>query len=359
VRVRRLSLVRLRDEQHGAVLMIVAICMIIMLGMLVLVFDLGRSVGIKRTMVAGADAAALAAAHECAMGQPMGAAQTAATTLIVDNNGAATMTDFQADPTQCSGIPGQLQQNVSDVTVKSSVPVEYFFAPIFGLNNGTVTSEATARWGPAIGVANPVPLRLTSLQVNGCLATPIGSASAVCAFGFDNDDPNSGSTWGVMNFPEGWPAQGSANPPDCGGNSGGQSQVIDYMAGGGPDFTPVLWALPDPIWVCADPGLGASTINWIVDWLNSHIGLGLIFPVMGPQGSMVASGGLVYPIVGFIKLTVMGAWKGQQAKQHCVLPSGNSSAFCVQLQNDGTQIVDGVPGNGAYYDQLKAVRLVR
>src|SRR5205809_504443 len=218
VRVKRLSLVRLRDEQHGAVLMIVAICMIIMLGMLVLVFDLGRSVGIKRNMVAGADAASLAAARACAEGQPMGTAQTAATTLITDNNAAATMTDFQADPVQCSGIPGQLQQNVSDVTVKSSVPVEYFFAPIFGLNNGTVTSQATAQWGPAIGVANPVPLRLTSLQVDGCLATPIGSASADCAFGFDNDDPNSGSTWGVLNFPEGWPAA-NPNPPDCGGNT--------------------------------------------------------------------------------------------------------------------------------------------
>jgi Flp pilus assembly protein TadG len=359
MRVRRLSLVRLRDEQRGAVLMIVAICMIIMLGMLVLVFDLGRSVGIKRNMVAGADAAALAAAHECAMGQPFGTAQTAATTLVTDNNGAATVTDFQADATQCSGIPGQLQQNVSDVTVKSSVPVEYFFAPIFGLNNGTVTSEATAEWGPAIGVANPVPLRLNTALVDSCLATPIGSLSTECAFGFDNDDPNSGSTWGVMNFPEGWPVQGTANPPDCGGNSGGQSDVIAYLGGGGPDFTPVIWSLPDPIWVCADPGLGASTINWIVDWLNAHIGLGLIFPVMGPQGSMVASGGLVYPIVGFIKLTVMGAWKGQQAKQHCTFAKGNSSAFCVQLRNDGTQIVDGVPGNGAYYDQLKAVRLVR
>jgi Flp pilus assembly protein TadG len=356
--MRRFSLVRLRDEQHGAVLMIVAICMIIMLGMLVLVFDLGRSVGIKRNMVAGADAASLAAAHACAAGQPMGTAQTAATTLITDNNAAATMTDFQADATQCSGIPGQLQQNVSDVTVTASVPVEYFFAPIFGLNNGTITSSATAQWGPAIGVANPVPLRLNSTSVDACLTQTIGYQGPLCAFGFDNDDPNSGSTWGVLNFPEGWPAEGSANPPDCGGNSGGQSQVIEYLGGGGPDFTPVLWDLPDPIWVCADPGLSASTINYIVNWLNENIGLGLIFPVMGPQGSMVASGGLVYPIVGFIKLTVVGAWKGQQAKQHCNLPKGNSSAFCVQLQRDDTSIVDGVPGNGAYYDQLKAVRLV-
>jgi hypothetical protein len=194
--------------------------------------------------------------------------------------------------------------------------------------------------------------------VDACLATPVGSASADCAFGFDNDDPNSGSTWGVLNFPEGWPAEGSANPPDCGGNTGGQSQVIDYLDGGGPDFTPVLWDLPDPIWVCADPGLSASTIQYIVDWLSSNIGLGLIFPVMGPQGSMMASGGLVYPIVGFVKLTVVGAWKGQQAKQHCNLPRGNASAFCIQLRNDGTSIVEGVPGNGAYYDQLKAVRLV-
>ena len=62
MRVGRFSLMRVRDEEHGAVLAIVAISFICLIGMLVLTFDLGRGVALKRNMVNGADSAALAAA---------------------------------------------------------------------------------------------------------------------------------------------------------------------------------------------------------------------------------------------------------------------------------------------------------
>ena len=47
MRVRKFSLARLRDEEQGAVLAIVAISLLALLGMLVLTFDLGRGVAIK------------------------------------------------------------------------------------------------------------------------------------------------------------------------------------------------------------------------------------------------------------------------------------------------------------------------
>ena len=59
---------RLHREESGAVLMIVAIAMLVLVGMLVLTVDLGRMVAVKREMVAGADAAVLAAAQQCALG---------------------------------------------------------------------------------------------------------------------------------------------------------------------------------------------------------------------------------------------------------------------------------------------------
>jgi len=360
MRVRRSGVLIRAREERGAVLMIVAICLFVVLGMLVLTFDLGRGVAIKRNMVAGTDAAAMAAARECAIGQPMGSAQTAAQMLLTRNNEAATMTEFEADAAQCSGDTGQLQDRTSLVTVKSSVDQEYFFAQIFGFTSGTVVASATAEWGPAVGVTNPVPLRMNGTQMGDCLDQPVGYEGEDCAFGFDNDDPAGSSYWGVMNFPEGWPIAPGPNPADCAGNTGGQSDVIDYLSGLGDEFSPILWALPGPVYVCADAGLGASTIQWMIDWFISQEDNSLIFPVMADLNvwPTVDNDGLAYPIIGFIKMTVVGAWKGQQAKQHCTFAKGNSSAFCIQLRRTDTEIVEGVPGTGAVYDQLKAIRLV-
>lgn len=358
MRMRRSGVLIRAREERGAVLMIVAISLFVVLGMLVLTFDLGRGVAIKRNMVAGTDAAAIAAARECAMGQPMGAAQGAAQTLLTRNNEAATMTSFEADAAQCSGDTNQLQNQTSLVTVKSSVDQEYFFAQIFGFTSGSVVASATAEWGPAIGVANPVPLRLNGSALDACLTHEVGYEGSDCAFGFDNSDPEAqtASQWGILDFPEGWPPEDGANPLECSAQAGGANDVIDYLSGAGPDFFPVLWEIP--IYVCAEGGLNANTINWIINWLRANIGSSLIFPVMGPQPPVTQPGGQAWPVVGFVKLTVVGAWKGNEAKQHCTFEKKNASAFCIQLKRDDVEIVDGVPGTGAYYDQLKAIRLV-
>ena len=47
MRVRGFSLARLRDDDQGAVLAIVAISLLVLLGMLVLTFDLGHGVALK------------------------------------------------------------------------------------------------------------------------------------------------------------------------------------------------------------------------------------------------------------------------------------------------------------------------
>ena len=110
MRVRRLGFVRVRDEERGATLAIVAISLICLLGMLVLTFDLGRGVALKRNMVNGADAAALAAARECGLAHGDVAAKQAAADLVADNNGAATVIGFRIDPSpaQCIGAPNQI-----------------------------------------------------------------------------------------------------------------------------------------------------------------------------------------------------------------------------------------------------------
>ena len=147
MRVRRFSLMRVRDEEHGAVLAIVAISFICLIGMLVLTFDLGRGVALKRNMVNGADSAALAAAMECGMAHGEAAARTEAANLLADNNGAATVTGFQINPgpAQCDGAPNPDPDHNPTVTVTVRVPQQYFFAPIFGINNDRCQEAGGAR----------------------------------------------------------------------------------------------------------------------------------------------------------------------------------------------------------------------
>jgi hypothetical protein len=341
------------------VAVIVAISLVILLGMLALTFDLGRVVAVRRDMVNASDAAVLAAARTCALQRNYDSARAAAGELIDENTAnlsPTTLTEFTAP--ECAVLNDELKY----VTVGARTDVEYFFAPILGIDSGSVNSGAAAAWGPAIGVANPVPLRLLNGAVNACIeGRPVGYSGPECAFGFDNTDQNSqsASQWGILDFPEGWPT-GPPNPMTCSSQPGGASQVIEYLTGAGDDFNPVLWALPDPVYVCAEGGLSATVINWIIDWLNDHVGTALIFPVMADPTAfppVLSSGGEAYPIIGFVSLSVMGAWRGQQARLHCDFQSNNASLFCVQLRYDGIDVVEGIPGSGTPYN-IQAIRLV-
>jgi Flp pilus assembly protein TadG len=156
------GLTRLVDDERGAVVAMVAVSLIVLLGMLVLTFDLGRSVAIKRQMVNGTDAAALAAAQECARGHGFELARAAAADVLDDNKDLATISGFSARGCDALATPG-----AKVVTVSSSVPVQYYFAPIFGVDSGAVTSTATAVWGP-IKRSRPIPVTVNHDQLGTC-----------------------------------------------------------------------------------------------------------------------------------------------------------------------------------------------
>jgi Flp pilus assembly protein TadG len=147
---------RLQSDEGGAVLLIVAFTLIAMLGMLVLTFDLGHSVTTRRTLVQAADAASLAAAQACGKGlDPEAAADTLASENLA---GFPAASGLSGGVTSISGVC-QVGGNGS-VTVRYTTSVSYFFAPIFGVNQGSVSSAAAASWTstfvpPAIIVGNP------------------------------------------------------------------------------------------------------------------------------------------------------------------------------------------------------------
>jgi Flp pilus assembly protein TadG len=359
MRVRRFSLIRVRDEEHGAVLAIVAISFICLIGMLVLTFDLGRGVALKRNMVNGADSAALAAAMECGMAHGEAAARQEATNLLADNNGAATVTGFQINPgpAQCDGAPSPDPDHNPTVTVTVRVPQQYFFAPILGINNGTVVATATAEW--TTGASNPAPIRLEGVKVDECLAAgePDSEGRVDCYFTFGN---TGGGQWGWLNLPEGWPIKGQdSNPLAKCPATGGTADLVDYIGGMGGMGTPgsptlsgsLLWdptgAGNPPTWVCAFNGRideGQKAIEqWIIDvkTLMDQVPPGLesepvvLFPIAACTGCYSGPKD-AYPIIKLQGFYVKEVFKGRKdVKKNCGGNPKTSAVFCLHLQTTG------------------------
>jgi hypothetical protein len=353
---------RFHDER-GAVAVIVGLALVVLLGMLALTVDLGRAVGIRRDMVNASDAAALAAAQECAAGNGSGAATAAANDTAGLNDSEATPVTITIDP-ECES--GDIQSaNLKKVTVTYERMVDYFVAPVLGFDDVRIETMAAAVWGPAQGYTSPTPIRISAGALNPCIAAGAEVGGPACAFWFDNTDQNSqaASQWGILNFPEGWPQPpGTVGPVSCQGNPGGANDVIEYIVPGGspPPFDATVPNPPGYAYVCAAPGnLGNNLITALEDRANSADPY-LVFPVMGTQPPILTPGQEAYPVIGFVKLKILGAWHGAQARANCPnIPAGvrNNSLFCVQTAWAGNDVGGFLPGTGLSFG-LNAVRLV-
>jgi Flp pilus assembly protein TadG len=349
MRVRTLSLARMRDEEQGAVLAIVAISLIALVGMLVLTFDLGRGVALKRNMVNAADAGALAAARECGLAQGEASAKQAAGQLVTDNNGSAKVTGFKIDPSPavCSGGGNPDPDGKNTVTVTVTVPQQYFFAQIFGFDSGSVVASATAEW--TLQLSNPAPLKVEGLKVDECLK---GGAGSSCYVGYDDVE----AQYGWLNFPEGWPVEGESNPPTACPSSGGANDLQDYVGtmgmGASGSFHPTLWNVP--VWVCAKDGANASAQQAIQNWVDT-VGNPpppeprpvVAFPVVAPESGPCPAEGCwprygnpnaSYPVIRFQGFYIENLYRGPEMKKaglkdEC-FPDDKKvggNAFCIEL----------------------------
>jgi Flp pilus assembly protein TadG len=378
MRVRGFSLARLRDDEQGAVLAIVAISLIVLLGMSVLTFDLGRGVFLKRNMVNAADAGALAAARECGLANGEGSAQDAADELVADNNVSATVTGFQIDPDPavCEGAPNPDPDGKNTVTVTVSVPQEYFFAQIFGVDGGTVVASATAEW--TAGVTAPAPLKLDQLKVEECIAEgdPDPEGRIDCYFTFEKGAQPLNSDWGWLNLPEGWPIQDQdTNPMTCTSQKGGSKDLSGYIGGmggmgtGGETLLPGLWdptgAGNPPTYVCSSTGHKAANVADIMAWVNNVQQLlaqgklasepAVLFPIVACDPVKTPGDpdcrewkytpGVAYPVVQLQGFYVKEAWDGQEARSQaeCHFTRPSADVFCIHLQTTG---LDAPPTSG-------------
>ena len=274
----RTTVDRLRDEDSGAVLMMVAVCLLVLMGMLVLTVDLGRSIAVKRQMVAGTDAAALAAAQQCALEHPLDEAEDAADAVLAANRSDAVVTTVTAPG---CGLPPEGPQFV---TVQSTVEVDYFFAGIFGFESGPVVSKAVALWG-VVQSGHAVPITVDLEQLNSCGITPDAPPSGEhdCQLDYPKDalqEPR----WGVLDLskwgdPEAAPCSVSAETSKAQIENGGVSDPLTA-----PAMTCIDNGLSDSVWESME---GQVLLFPVMD-LNQSTGT--VKPTSGPLGGTECSG---------------------------------------------------------------------
>jgi Flp pilus assembly protein TadG len=307
-------------DERGAVVPIIALSLIALLGMVVLVVDVGGLLYRKRQMVSASDAGALAAARSCVEG-----------TAAAGSPGAQADTYAQAN---VEGIPvtgGIIEQVGCETGGEGYVTVEYTstqnfsFAGIFGSSSGEVPARATAEWGAAAS-ANPMPF-IVSLGASGDNAnvfckdaegnqvlidpdTPLGTS---CYVWFDNGS-NGGSFGGF-----GESVFGSLNLDRWGvgaGDSCSSTSALpnntSYAYNGGyhGDMAPLNY--PNPTWVCTMSGNQDSLFG--ANGASNVVGQILVFPVTDAQVILDSAGKIEkFNVVGFVALRLDAVYDANQA----------------------------------------------
>jgi len=340
---------RTHRDESGAVLMVVAVTLLVLIGMLVLTVDLGRAVAVKREMVSGTDAAVIAAAHECALGHTAGEASAAASAILAENKSGAVLNGPIAAP-GCGSTPTEPHL----VTVQTKVQMDYFFAGIFGFNSGQVTAHAVAEWGVIKG-AQGVPITVDLKQLQGCGIEPDPPSTTVidgCQLDYPKNTLQE-PRWGVLDLSV-W---GDRFAAPCSVPASTSTGIINN----GGTFDP----MPAPAYDCMDNGLSDSV------W-ESLEGKTLLFPVLdldrsegsvkpnsGPLGGSDCTGADILSlraqgydcqidtayIVGWILLVVTSVDK-------------HGSDLTITVDYQGITSGGGIPGEDTSDFGARAVRLV-
>lgn len=163
---------RMRDER-GAIAIIVAATTVALVGVLMIVADVGMLYQQRRQLQTAVDSAALAAVMEMAEGRGSSAAQNVATRYVLDNKGTTA-------PVSTTVTFPSAQQ----VRVAATVTRGLFFAQLFGKKQASISARATANFGLATAVKDLMPVIVPEQMV----ADHVGPAN-LATFDFGDDRP--------------------------------------------------------------------------------------------------------------------------------------------------------------------------
>lgn len=318
-----------RNNESGAVAVIVAICMVMLMAAVALSVDVGGLMLRRRELVNGSDAAALSAART---------ARTCYDTRFDTPEAAA---DYQVQqnalikPEETTGVNiiPSLSTSCGEawghVTVSYTSQQALYFAPVLGFHHESpVTTMATASWG--LGSNNPVPMVLTNTLVSSCKANippanPHINPGATCAVWYDNDDLKNGNFGFLGLDPQSWDVPKDDN---CSQAQPGTDVLSDWITGNKLESVALNWT--KPTYVCSSSGFSqGGNSGQGFDAVRSIIGLRRDFPVTWegcgsgnptftecpPPGSTYTQGAVYqsntiqkYDVIGFASMVVTGVY---------------------------------------------------
>lgn len=152
----KLKLVKLKNEERGAVVIIFALVMTIIIGFAALSLDLGLTYNKTTKLQIGLDSIALAAVREL----PAANTSSLEWSNTVDTAIKYAQLNKIENITESSLLPVYEDGKIIGLTVNGQTVVNYSFAKIFGMNQSTVNRKATAKLMKVNGVTGLLPLAM-------------------------------------------------------------------------------------------------------------------------------------------------------------------------------------------------------
>ncbi|MHA7239877.1 pilus assembly protein TadG-related protein [Arthrobacter sp. TMS1-12-1] len=204
--------INVSGREQGAVSILVALLMVVLLGFAALAIDVGMMVSERAQLQNGADAAAYAVAQKCA-------ADPADTTCSTTSTLASSLANQNALDARTNikqinlDIPGRKVTVTAGAQEAGGTPnrMSLVFANVLGISSSEVTATSSAVWGsPTKGTA-PFPLTFSICQVQGQVG---GSLQLLQSHGDNaNPDCNYGPSGAAVPGGFGWLPQ---SPGQCG-----------------------------------------------------------------------------------------------------------------------------------------------
>ncbi|MFT4471288.1 pilus assembly protein TadG-related protein [Arthrobacter sulfonylureivorans] len=279
---------RLKDE-HGATAVTTAIFMVVLLGMVAVVVDIGALYFERAQLKNGADAGALAIAQNCAAGN-CSADFTSLASSLASRNANDNMADASVD---LDAAAGRVTVSTSTLGAEGHF-IAQAFAPILGLDDtATLTSQSQAGWGAPVASTSVLPIAISYCQFAGMLDKGVQRVDFNPNAGTSHGCSSStlpGSTGAAYTIPGGfgWLKQDPARPCQA---------KINIGATGLPGF-PV-----DPE-VASDPGNDVPSSCKQTNLLQQIAHTTVLLPLYDKAGGTGANAW--YHVIGFAAFKVTG-----------------------------------------------------
>jgi Flp pilus assembly protein TadG len=305
---------RTRRDERGAVAVMVAIFLVMLMSMAAFALDSGNGWQTRRELITATDAAALAAAETYA--QNGNGCAGVPSTFVSANVSAASVTGCAFS---------NLGAGAGAVTVQAKTTVHYTFAGVMGIGDNDAHSSTTGAYGQ--------PLGLTGLR-------PLGLCVASSAY----------EQWLTSGMTTPFTATitySKASPADCGANVPGNWGVQDFDGGANSSNDTKDWiqngypgTVVAPSVVPGDTGAFSNSLSSALDTLVSS---GTVFQLPVFDSASGDGSNAQFHVIGFVSVVLLDyRANGAEADRYLKLQFVSHVAqgtCCAHGTDTGTRVV--------------------